>query len=540
MALKTIMNYEDLIKRLFSHSKQFTYTQCMETYWTNLIRSGGDNISLPSVGVLSEISPSYKADMINLYNGTFGLFDEVNVIPDDVKVCQAAVLDGLCFGYEVATDTASLYSMNMSLFDFELEEKLLKSIISANTLGQIKALRIDIEYSPVNKDNFECSLVSHRKVIDDENIVLIPFSAVFKLSNMMETYINSGLVLKTKQIMPDADKVRCITEKIEVLQKYCDSEEAVKGLKSIYYPLNGFLYAPVVGAPSTTAMMTKVDLFKLAELKMLRSIKEVNELGVQKPKDPVVVEVEELVIKNYILHLQELDDNQYESFVEKLPKTEKLSSFADRGISDAAISGYLHSIKEADRKKILKGIPNSEELVSSKVSVFNSCRVATEEEMKDLENLLKKNMCKILIRKSGGDFSSVTCSNNKDKLAAVYGKDYFKYYESFGVKAWYVAWFIEKNGIGDVKLLGDVLNYVGFDISAKDLISKIQENGGSTSEQAIKNLLYEIHEKPIRQSSKGNSILVRGLTARITNTGEVKEYTKSIDPLKVVRVLVYE
>lgn len=541
MAIKGISSYEAFLSKLSSCSKQFNHIKEIDTYCVNMIRAGGDNVSIPSIGVVADFTPNYKADMINLYNGTFGLFDEVNVIPEDIKINQAAVLDGLCYGYDIATDSATLYSMNMFLFDLELDEKLLKSIMEANKIGQIKAFRVDIEYSSTNVENFEWSLVKHKKVIDDENIVLVPYTIGHKLTSMIKNYLNAGLVLKTKQLINDTEKVRCITEKTAVLQKYCDSEEAVIGLKSVYYPLSAYFYAPVVGAPSTTAMMTKIELFKLAELKMLSGLREVVALGVQKPKDPVIVESEEYIITRHILKLQEMDNSQYEQFIDKLPYTDKFASFADRSISETVISSYLHSIRDADRKKILSRIPDSKELVDSRVNLFKSCRVATDDEMKDLQQLFKTHMCKLLLRKKDGQFSSVTCTNNKDKLAAVYGKNYFRNYESFGVKVNFILWGIEKYGLDNIKALDSLLIESGLDsVDAANIIDKAKSFGGELSTHSIKNALYEVYEQEQRAPRETNTLLVRTLTARITNTDKVIDYYRSIDPNNIVRVLIYE
>ena len=59
------------------------------------------NVSLPTLGYLFETIPELKEKMISKYNMEMGLEKGVEDIPDDLKASQGALLDGLCFGYDI-------------------------------------------------------------------------------------------------------------------------------------------------------------------------------------------------------------------------------------------------------------------------------------------------------------------------------------------------------------------------------------------------------------------------------------------------------
>ena len=448
MAVQGSITMNDFLKG-FSKTSQAKYLlEIDKVHANNLATSKNDNVFMQTVGYLGEISPKYKEEMITLYNGTFGLYDVVSEIPDDLKVLQASLLDSVCYGYNVKTESISLYTLNFGTFGVDnddLSKGLYDKIVEFNKTASVYAYRVDMEYNPKNKTMLDWKLVklTAKTIIREGEIELIPFSSGYRFMALIKSLMKKGFVLETRSEYPNGDKVRCITENVKVLKQYCDSELAVEGLKCSYYPIDGFFYAPVVGAPSTTSMLTKINIFNLYHIGQIKTAREIQKLGVQKPKDPLFEEVKEVVISNYIFKLKEIDDmSEFEEFVKYLnsfPDDAKLIVGDNRELSTSAVSSYLHSLKRGTINQILKSLPNVVEREADiYMALMNSTRPASDSEMEDLRGLFKSHICKILIKKKDGNFSTFTGTNSEEKLKLIYGENYFKNYESFGVKVNYL------------------------------------------------------------------------------------------------------
>lgn len=522
---------------MLGKTKQFKYAGDMASILVDKVKNN-EPLTLPTVSTFADRLESYKKELLTLYNGTFGLFDGVNVVPDEIKVSQAAVLDSFCYGYDLEKGVTNIYTMRVDLFGNELDEKDLNKIMELNLKGEIKALKFSYEYK--NNDNkvIDYKLGIHRTKIDDEeSCVLVPFITGVMLLQLLEKFMSSGLVLKISQELANSDKIRCVTEKQEILGKYCDSRYAVLGLKSLYYPLDAFFYAPVIGAPSTTSMMTNINLFKVFEIKRLTNAKQLSEYGVQKPKDPIGVELEEHLICKYIMDLAEDEDSSaFEEFISALPKCEVLGE-VDRSISERDIQRYLHAMKQADRNEIIKQIPGAKKMLQSTRDFFlDESREATEEEMQNPRIMFKSHICKVLIKKKDGTFSSMTCTNNKDLLESIYGENYFGIYESFGVRARALDEYLHE--IGDSLLDEDIIKFYGFGGCSVDTLKHVAMKY-KDSEEPYYNALYEIYGESRRESSPNNNILVRCIDGRFSKKkGKAEGYYTSVDMSKVQRVLV--
>lgn len=570
MAVQGSITMNDFLEG-FSKTNQAKYlSEIDRVHANNLATSKNDNVFMQTVGYLGEIVPKYKEEMITLYNGTFGLYDVVSEIPDDLKVLQASLLDSVCYGYNVKTGSISLYTLNFGMFGVdgdELSKGLYDKIVEFNTLSGIYAYRVDMEYNPKNKAMLDWKLVklTAKTVIREGEIELIPFSSGYRFMALMKNLMKKGFVLETRSEYPNGDKVRCITENIKVLKQYCDSELAVEGLKCSYYPINGFFYAPVVGAPSTTSMLTKINIFNLYHIGQIKTAKEIQKLGVQKPKDPLLEEIKEVVISNYIFKLKELDNTEFEEFINYLnsfPDDAKLIVEDNRELSTSAVSSYLHSLKRGTVNQILKSLPKEVKSESDTyINLMNSTRPASDSEMEDLRGLFKNHICKILIKKKDGNFSTFTGTNSEEKLKLIYGENYFKNYESFGVKVNYIIRELTKHPILEGLLsnstekvleyvkdyLSPVCGYCGFTDFEEDIHKFLgicfvdNLNGCEFYENRFRELMYNFVGEKLVEKKETDNILVRNIYARDSiETKGLVDYYRSIDPNKIVRVLVLD
>lgn len=528
------------------NTKQFKYVSQMDKLITEMIISQNkENIAMPTLLYFSQQCPEYRQEMLNLYNGTFGLFDQVNVIPDDIKVLQASVIDSFCYGYNTEKNSVAVYTLNTDLFrkDNILDDKFLKKVIEDNAIGRIKALRYDYKYKTTGsdaEDSVDWGLTAHRTVIDDEGVCLVPFLAGVRFLGLIRMFLSRKSVFMIRQEYASGESVyyksRCITEEKPVLAKYCDVPDVVYTLESKYYPLDAYFYAPVIGAPSTTAGVTNINLFRIVEMRMVKSTSELKQYGVVKAKDPITLDIVEKAISSYISELSEGDLDEYDAFINACPKAVECGLDDANNARDAAISAYIHSLTNAERNKVFSLLPlDRRKAAKAEREIYKEVRWATEDEVNNLEQTLKTKICKILIKKEDSRFSSITCTNNKDVLKAVYGDDYFNKYESLGVRARYAI--NEMNG-ENVEAMVSALKKYEIGVDAVELINYVLEKYKKLTDDTVMTGIYELKGKKQYAKLDNDMIFTRTLTAKRTAEGSVYEYYKDIDTSKIVRVLI--
>lgn len=538
--IKGTMDVSVLLNSLKS-DKIYKHQDEVMGYITDMIATRSSNIEVPSTLFISNICKEYADEMISLYNGTFGLYDGVNKVPDSIKILQASVIDSICFGYDTGKEVANLYTLKLELFGDSIDDKELDKAMKSNLQGRIHAYKLSYEYKNCDNVSIDYKLGSHRTVIDDDECVLVPLMVSEILLGVLKKFMDSGLVVKVGQEVSNGTKVRCVTDKIEILSKYCDMPDAVVDLKSKYYVLDGFFYAPVIGAPSTTCMMTLIDMFRISELKRIQNAKQLAEYGVQKSKDPVGEEIINNLITEHVLMLAaDEGTEEFEQFIQGMPSQDVLGTVNRENISKSLLTRYFHSIKNSERREILKKIPGSKAKYDAKKSVYgSSLRDATEDEVKDIKTLLENHLCRIIIRKKDGTYSNMTCTNSKEILAKVYGEDYFGIYESFGVRARRVAFEIAEGKTSNDEI-SDLLEKYGFDVDVSVLLDVVKTYGDLSRENVLK-ALYGIYDKKEIDRNTGDMILARGIDAMFNyKKGTYDEYYKYIDREKIQKVVILD
>ena len=540
--LEGVLNTKELEGRLMK-TKQFTHPNEMKTHFLEKLSSDDHNISMPTNGYFAEITPEYRQELLNLYNGTFGIYEGVTSIPDDLKVSQGALLDSMHFGVDIQTEEFALYTMNPGLLIPDmtiLPDKMLKQIFDKNKIGELKAFRVDMEYNLLESGDYNVSfkLVNHRKVIDDDSqVLLVPVISSIMLSSVIQDFIKRGYVLKTVQDTLNMEKIRCITNAQDVLKKYCDTPDAIsETLKAEFFPYKAFFYAPVIGAPSTTAMVTNVNLFKLCELKKLSSSRELTQLGIQKPKDPIDSMVQESVVKSIMMELKRNNPDELVRVVNKLPRrAELMPNVGEEEITERHIASYLHTIKRADMVKVFKVVPGASDLFAKRREAFTKCEHFTGTGS-ELNALLKSSLCRVIIRKKDFTLSSITCTNSRDILTKVYGENYFAEYEGFSVRL--RAAISDYNDLG--RPLDDSLKANGLEELqgiSEVAQSLVKEGECSSITDALEQAAYNLTERKKKASAQTSNIMVRTVDAYLTGNG-AEEYYRYIDPSKIVSVFV--
>lgn len=500
-------------------------------------QSQGENVAVPTLGFLLEELDGLQQKLVDMYNGYMGLYDGVQNIPDTVKISQGALLDGLCFGYDVEKDDFALYTMNFNLLNImgNTGIDMGKQCIEKNIKGEVKGYRIDVEYS-VNSDSFNFKAVNHRKVISDseKDVILIPYIVVLRMMKIIESFLSGGSVLKAVQLIGSSEKTRCITKNTKVLELFSDSPEAIKNVGSSFFPLRGFFYAPVVGAPSTTSMVTNINIFNLSELRVLSKVNQIKQMGVEKAENPVRSIIIDNVISSSLLKLSVDNPSKLSEIMEMLPESKlwKRLDYFDGNLNGAMVTKYLHSIEKKDIEEVLNIVPGAREEVERKEKVFSGSAKKLEN-FDNLREVLKNHICRFIIRKKDCSLSSCVCTNSSKILREIYGKDYFKKYEGFGVRIYEV---MEEYNCG--RDLKESLVDNGFELSNGyvECIRNILESSIHTDK--IKKEIAELLGYKTRSSSSvGNNIMVRTLSAYITENG-VEDYYRYVDEDKIIDAII--
>ena len=469
------------------------------------------NVSLPTLGYLFETIPELKEKMISKYNMEMGLEKGVEDIPDDLKASQGALLDGLCFGYDInETDPSkqyALYTLNFKLLTDMGVDSIDKPglCMKQNEKGLVKGYRIDVEYNS-SPESFSFKAVNHRKAIDDDKeVLLIPYLAVLRLMLIIENFINSGMVLKLSQDLEGLEKVRCVTTNRKVLKAFSD------------------------------------NLFALDEMKKLRSMKDIKALGVEKSENPVYDVMLDVSISTSLMKIKSENPERFVEILKGLPKSDKYLNITENGegIGGATISKYLHSLKNKEKNVVLKKIPEAQKKMEVLKDVGTESRSATPEELKNLKSVLHTSLCKILIRKKDCKLFTVFGTNSPNILQSVYGKDYFAQYEGFNLRFDRLLRYLSMGRPVEIALKEN-----GFQ-NDEDILKKIEEitKAGAVDKEsfaeALKTAVAEREGVKTRAKSSTNNILVRLLNAYIKEDGTVEDYYRFVDESKIISVQIY-
>lgn len=501
-------------------------------------------IAIPTLGYILDEIPEIKDRLTSIYDMNMGLQEGVQNIPIDLKLSQGALFDSLCFGYDTSDDSYALYTMNFNLLNIlgNIGIDMGKQCIEKNIKGEVKCYRIDVEYNN-SPDSFSFKAVNHRKKIDDDDngVILVPYIVVVRFMKILESVLSSGAVINVIQDLGSEYKDRCISKNIKILKMFCDNEDAVSDVRCSFFPLKAFFYAPVLGAPSTTSMVTNVNIFKLCELKNVRRVSQLKSMGIEKPSNPIESIISEQAVISLLMKIKQDNPMKFMDLLDNFPNSENVFKDIENAnqVSDGAISKYLHSINDKDKVTLINLIPDCKESINSRMSVFTDCKYAKLQlsELDTIRDVLKNHVCRIIIRKNDCSLSSVTCTNNQEILKRIYGDNYFSLYESFGARL--------NKVIEDVECgrdLNEALSYYGFVLTKEQVseISNILSNCSDAYSDTVKKSIADIMGIRTRSSSsKSNDdiILVRTISAYITENGVI-DYYRNIDKSKIVDVLI--
>ena len=415
----------------------------MTSYFQTIVTSPG-GIGLPTLQAVLTMEQlrklNLKTALLDIYEKYAGFEKGAEKVPDNVRISQAALFDGLCFAYDSETGKKELYTMN-----YRVLRKLgidgvdmSKQVVKKNVAGLVKGYRIDVEY--VNSDKtFTFKAVNARLEIDDtkpdtdetKRVFLIPYTVISSFMKLIEMLLDSGKVLMVTQYINEATKIRFVTLNNKVLSSYCDDPSALVGIEPKYFPLRAFMYAPVLGAPSTTSMVTNIDMFDVVGINQPST--KVISSSVEKPQNPMRDIFRQSVIANKIIIAREKSPDTWAKAVRVFPQAELLlpEGVNPEDVSDAAVASYLHSLNEGELKYVENAVKATSKVTKLSNMLFAEPHDVASRDPETLKGILKHNLVRFVVQKKDCTLSSITGTNNTDILMDIYGDGYFRRYESF-------------------------------------------------------------------------------------------------------------
>mgnify|MGYP004507208329 FL=1 len=531
------------------------YSGEIMNYVLSKITSTNGHIGMPTLhfflDTFSDVRAKYEEMYISKMQGQKG-YEQVDV---DTMVAQGFLFDSLCFVFDSQKNTYSLATMNFELlYDLDIEYDMLKQVATKNKQGFVKAYRIDVEYCNDDKE-FTFKAVNPRDFDIDENkldtqegkrFFIVPYTYVMFYMKAVEALLKKGYTLRVHQSLSGIEKIRLITTNQEILSKYCDVPEATKGLTAKFFPLKGFFYAPSLGAPSTSAMVTNINLFDTTVIKnsLPNDFKTYN---ITKPSDAVGDMIAEGLIINKLMTLKAEDIGDFYYIIENLPAKRYFAADAEN-ISDGDIAKYLHSLSDFSKKRVYSMLGIEKELARRRAIIGNG-RQMTAKEINDIENTFKNGICRVIIQKKDCRLSAVMGTNNKVILQKIYGNPLK--YESFAHRFYILLnWLSDEGSNLSDDSIDDELKYLGLGYGSegiKAVNAYLSTDRNDIDEENLKGALADIIGVSLKRSNAqvstnkvSTNVLVRTLTARLDENHNPVDYYKYIDKSKIIGGMIFE
>lgn len=497
---------KDVIGRFLTKTRQGKVLSGMKEYILGGITENRGAVQLPVLKATFERFPEYEKECIGIYHGMFGLNPYVNDIPDWIKATQGAVLNGLCIMYDwSAQKELGIVTLNNRLIcpneEDVVDSKVEDKIMELNRNGLIHSLRYDFEYVSYGPEVVNVKCVKHRTKVDEENVILIPLICTLALEQIIQAQMSKKRMLAVRVVFGNGEeKQRVITESNEHLAHYCDSN-ACLGLTCEYFDLGRFIYAPVLGAPSTSAMKTRIDLLNLETIVTVSNYQQCARFGIQKVEDPIDALFKEQAILVTMSEMRSNDPDGYTRIINKLPENHVVRNMLDGDIGQCTLSNYIRTLTKGKVNALLKAIPGANEAYEKRVSLLgfvnkNNVGMVIEDSY-DVKSLLRSNILKLIWKKANGIYASCVCTNCYKILGKLYGDDYFCKYESVGVRI--------SSAIDDMRTLGMPLDVAcktyGFDENTYNKIIEI----GNSEKKPLEDCFYEALGKKKRSFDSINA-----------------------------------
>lgn len=489
----------------------------------------GGNFSISTVQSLISYDEELKEKLLRVYENICPLGDDVC---ESIKILQAITSTEIVVGFNMVDWSMSLYTANDILLKALGYDKYTdKKTVSLNRDCIIHSARIDIELK--NNYTYSYKIVNptsktHLYVYDEESgsdgdYYIIPMGAFLVAFDFLDDCLRSNVV-KVTQDIGEVMKTRFVTSMTDVLCKYSDNESFSKSLKTSIFYTKGYMYAPVIGADSTTLGLTRLNLIDINNIEIVKP-SEYDSLPISRGTSSAI---SDSVISTILTDMYNTDIGKYTALLENIPELSNSETGAIEDVSTGVIGvtslmKHIRGLSEEDRCKVEKLLPEFNKLQDYRNSLFNGYeRIDVSGlDVDKLKAMLKEGAYKITILRKTGGYSSLTVTNNVELLKGLYGDDYFRVYESKGVRWNTFVNCCSRESSLSLDLVEKYKELCGVDVDSSDFIRHISEGNKATD-----------YRKSTSRSSTTSSILVRKCFA-----DDPSDFYRYIDLSKVVSVI---
>lgn len=457
-------------------------------------------------------------------------------------------LSSLFFGYELSTGKMALYTSSVSLLKqlatkgmltgkkqpiaIELQDiekkiydsdRIKKSIKEGNKLVSV---RLDSE---VVGTNVVLTPVIPRSAINLDEFIIVPFIAVNEAMNVLNGVLQDR-VLKIVQ----GNKVRIVTKNTQVLSSIY-GEARTKYLVSQVPDARVLrFYVPSLGASIYTAGITNIHLENIDSIEVVNSLAEVDlseiKLDYSQAKDFFLDTIKKLPSKDIHILADELSIQQYNANAKEAKKeiAEIIDCFYDREVYD-----FMKAHPQYFNLGLYSKLPSKYGDKYEELPIPSS--------IEELKSLLNTGVYKVLVNNRTGSLSTIICSNDTKCLEKIYGKKYFRNYESEGnrlraMEALMKKKFPKEISAGDlVKIrdkfnLGYVCSSVNLEVNAPDEVTSSQPVFNEITRYLMD---VEMRKTVVKQP---HLVTVRSCESKLDNEGNPVAFYKNIDIKAIISI----
>ena len=538
---------------MLSRSILSRYSKDLTNRILNDLKSKENNVITPTIDRLIEDIPSLKQEYINYYQECIRYSRELHgkstsknyfsAFSDSVMAVQGALLSEPVFGVDLNTGSVDQYSSTdgESWYVIEdpsfkggrtdvLSENRLNTVVQQNRMGNVCCLKARVAYSRETSTTDLTLLSNLKKVKNNEDMLFIPVLYSILLLKTICGLLDSGnCVIRVDD--SGATKVR-----------YVNSGSVEMSIEPVWYPLEGYAYLPVIGAPITTTGLTKISIFTLMD------IRPYNDVILEEPNSSKTIRNHMADIEisrkiDFMLHDDGAGLFGLESTIRNfLPKAREYFSEGLNGITWPLLSHYLHSLSGRDLEKaysiLIKylhiDLSKYAGLFTGEIKVVNTSVGSLH-----IQRLIRDNLCVAILMGNEGNLYSIPVTNNRSVLSAFYGNDYFKTYEQLSYRVYRSMYLVKQLGVGLEEALKD--NNV---TTNPEIVRKLRDSISHISNldelnEAAKTIVYNGLGKVSRNESyESKNILVRTLEGYLKSVGNTENYYRYIKPQSIQRLVV--
>lgn len=415
----------------------------LQTSWMNKTIPG-NNIS-----VLMSLNQMFKEDTSLAYQYACEAYKvfiaQKRCTEDDFTSSYALLanygvaLSSLFFAYELKTGKMQLYTSSLTI---------LKQLATQNFLkGKKQPIAIelqDIEKKLYDSDRIKKSIKDGNKLIsvrldsevvgnsvvftptiprsaiDLNDFIIVPFLAV----NEAMTNLNGVLQEKVLRIT-QGDKVRIVTKNIQLLSSIYGASRAQYLVSQVPDARVLRFYLPSLGASIYTAGITNIHLEKIDSIEVVNSLAEIDlseiKLDYSQAKDFFMDTLKRLSAKDVHVIADALNTEQYNATAKERRK--EVADIIDN-LYDREVYDFMKQYPQYFNLGVYKTLPSKYGDKNEDLPIPNS--------IEELRGIFEKGVYKVLVNNRTGSMSTIICSNDSKCLEKIYGKKYYRNYESEG------------------------------------------------------------------------------------------------------------